>query len=368
MRVKRYLGETMQDAIFKVKADLGAEAIILHTRKVKEGSFLGLFGKKMIEVVATVEEDREKEITREMRQELHILKDKIVKLEQDKREEQPPRAGAYYPQVAVSMNQLIFPGKVQKFADSLTNNGVFPEVVTEICQRAMVRLEVHQFHKEEEIYPVLVEEIASMIPSAKPIDLFRSRKVLAFVGATGVGKTTTIAKLAALVALEGKKKVALITADTYRIAAVEQLKIYSDIINVPLRVIYSNEDLEKALNDLKACDLIFIDTAGRSQRNQSQMEQLKEFLSKELIDEVHLVISLNSSIDNITETIENFNQMYISSLILTKLDETRKVGIILNILANTDHEISYITFGQNVPEDLEKADSRKLAEMILKEQ
>ncbi len=278
MKVKRYLGETMQDAIFKVKAELGAEAIILHTRKVKEGRFLGLFGRKMVEVIATIEEDREKEITKEMRQELNTLREKISEMEQAKRELPPPVNNAYYSQPVGLTTHLIFPGKIQNFADRLIDAGVLPGLVTDICQRVMGRLEVHQFHKEEEIYPVIIEQIASMIPETKPIDLFRSKKVLAFVGPTGVGKTTTIAKLAALIALEGQKKVGLITADTYRIAAVEQLKTYSDIINVPLRVVYSSEDLEQALLDLKKCDLIFIDTAGRSQRNQTQMDQLNNLL------------------------------------------------------------------------------------------
>lgn len=354
----------MQDAIFKVKADLGPNAVILHTRKIRKGGFFGLFGKKMVEIVATLEDDRETQLTKELRQELNVLREKIQKMDQEKQEVRNLNTYTPIPQAA----QLLFPGRLQPYGDKMVKEGVFAEVVTDVCQAVIGRLEVHQLHKDEDVYPALIEQLMRRIPTVPPIDIGDKRKVMAFVGPTGVGKTTTIAKLAAQIALQKQhKRVGLITADTYRIAAVEQLKTYSDIIRVPLRVIYNGSELEQALRDLSYCDLIFIDTAGRSQRNDSQMEQLREILPKNLIDEIHLVLSMNTSYEDMMEIVDKFGELYLSSLIFTKQDEAKRKGVIVNVLKQTGYKISYITFGQDVPEDIEEANSRKIAEMILKE-
>lgn len=354
----------MQDAVFKVKAELGANAVILHTRKIREGGLFGLFGKKMVEVIATVDDDREAQLTKELRAELNSLREKVQKMDQDKDERVKP---GFQPVMQQNL-QLMFPGRIQWYAEKLVKEGVQIEIVNEICQHVIAKLEVHQLHKEEAVYPALLEQIVKRVAIMPPIEASDTRKVMAFVGPTGVGKTTTIAKLAARIALQQRgKKVGLITADTYRIAAVEQLKTYSDIIRVPLRVIYSGSEMEQALKDLAYCDLVLIDTAGRSQRNDSQMEQLREILPKNLIDEVHLVLAMNTSTDDMIEIIDRFGQLYLSSLIFTKQDESRKKGVILNVLKETGYKISYVTFGQDVPEDIEEANAKKIAEMILKE-
>lgn len=350
----------MQDVIFKVKADLGAEAIILHTRKIKENGILGFFGKKRIEVIATVEEEREKQVTKELRQELSSLREKIHELTEVQ------TANPVSREISPQMGQLLYPGKLQNLAEKLVAAGVMLDTICQLCQRVMDRLEVHQLHEETLVSEAMIEEIMGMIRVTSPLREYTKRRVLAFVGPTGVGKTTTIAKLAAQIALEGEKTVGLITADTYRIAAVEQLKTYSDIINIPLRVIYNSEDLEQAVNDLSACDLILIDTAGRSQKDQTQMEQLKELLPHGIIDEIHLVVAMNICYEDMLESVDKFGELYLNSLIFTKQDESSNKGVLLNILNKTNYQISYITFGQDVPEDIAEADPRAIAEMILK--
>lgn len=363
MRVKRYIADTMQDAIFKVKAELGSEAIILHTRKIKENSIWGFFGKKRIEVIATVEEEREKHVTKELRQELSTLREKIHELTEAQTNQQNAKlSGEISPQMA----QLLYPGRLQDVAEKLVAAGVMLEIICQLCQGVMDRLEVHQLHEETVVSQTMIEEIINLIKITSPLRDYTNKRIVAFVGPTGVGKTTTIAKLAAQIALEGQKTVGLITADTYRIAAVEQLKTYSDIINVPLRVIYNSKDLEQAVGELSACDLVLIDTAGRSQKDQNQMEQLKELLPKGIIDEIHLVVAMNICYEDILESVDKFGELSLSSLIFTKQDESSNKGVLLNILNKTDYQISYITFGQDVPEDIAEADPRSIAEMILK--
>ena len=364
MKVKRYIGDTMQDAVFKVKADLGAEALILHTRKIKDGGIFGFFGKKMFEVIATVEDNREDEVTKELRQELNSLRSNIHKLEEEKETTQKKRS--YTPEIPGRMKQMLFPGKMQKYAEKLNREGVEFDLINDLCGRVMENLKIHQIHDDEAVFQALEKEILEKVKVATPIEKYQSGKIVAFIGPTGVGKTTTIAKLAAKAALEGNKSVGLITADTYRIAAVEQLKTYSDIIDVPLKVVYNSEELEKALQELNFCDLIFIDTAGRSQKNQGQMEELKSILPTGLVDETHLVVALNTCYDDLMDSIEKFGQLSLSSLIFTKEDETSKRGIILNIMEQTPFKVSYITNGQDVPEDIKRANPHQIAKMILK--
>lgn len=361
MKVKRYLGETMQDAIFKVKTELGSDAIILHTRKIKEGGFFGFFGKKLVEIIAAVDSEKDFQFANEFRDEINTLKDRIQELTKEK-----SLVRVVANNNLAHLSQILYPGKLQKYSEKMICEGVMVDITTNICDRVMNQLEVHQLHDDDAVYHVLQDEIGKIIKPCPSIESYQSRRVIAFVGPTGVGKTTTIAKLAALIALKGNKKIGLITADTYRIAAVEQLKTYSDIINVPIRVIYDSEELGKALQEFAAYDLILIDTAGRSQKNINQMDQLKELLKKDLINEIHLVVAMNTPYEDIVETVQNFGELYLTSIILTKQDESSKKGVILNVLECTNHQVSYITFGQDVPEDIRLVEPKDIAEMILK--
>lgn len=213
----------------------------------------------------------------------------------------------------------------------------------------------------------LEKYIRKAIRIANGITLYSSKpKVVALIGPTGVGKTTTLAKIAAKFVLEQGARVALITADTYRISAVEQLKTYSDILGLPLEIVYNPEALRNAIEKHKDKQLILIDTAGRSQYNEYQMKELSGLLSIDADIEKHLVMSATTKTSDGVELLENFSICQPDRVIFTKVDETGIHGIILNILHRRKVALSYITNGQSVPDDIEPASVERLAELLLR--
>ena len=213
----------------------------------------------------------------------------------------------------------------------------------------------------------LEKYIRKAIRVANGITLYSNKpKVVALIGPTGVGKTTTLAKIAAKFVLEQGARVALITADTYRISAVEQLKTYSDILGLPLEIVYNPEALRNAIEKHKDKQLILIDTAGRSQYNEYQMKELSGLLSIDADIEKHLVMSATTKTSDGVELLENFSICQPDRVIFTKVDETGTHGIILNILHRRKVALSYITNGQSVPDDIEPASVERLAELLLR--
>jgi flagellar biosynthesis protein FlhF len=191
------------------------------------------------------------------------------------------------------------------------------------------------------------------------------RRLVALVGPTGVGKTTTIAKLAANYRLREKRRVGLITVDTYRIAAVEQLRTYADIIDLPMKVVSTPREMREALLAMSDLDLVLLDTAGRSPKDEVKIQELRAFLCEAGADEVHLVLSSVTGAKTLESTAERFAAAGTTHLLLTKLDESTGLGNLLPLLRNSRLPVSYLTNGQNVPDDIEAAEPRGLARMIL---
>lgn len=191
------------------------------------------------------------------------------------------------------------------------------------------------------------------------------RKTVALVGPTGVGKTTTIAKLAANFRLRDGIRMGLVTVDTYRIAAVEQLRTYAEIIDLPMKVVTSPLEMRRAMDELSGLDLVLIDTAGRSPRDELKIQELKNFLSEAAVDEVHLVMSLVASVRSLETTAQQFAAAGTTSMILTKLDEAAGMGSLLSVARKIDTPVSYLTTGQDVPDDIEPAEASRMARLIL---
>ena len=193
-------------------------------------------------------------------------------------------------------------------------------------------------------------------------------KVVFFIGPTGVGKTTTIAKIASKFSVEEKKKVALLTADTYRIAAAEQLRTYANILEVPFRVIYSVDEMESALRDFVNFDYILVDTAGHSHQNVTQKENMNAFihsLDGKVEKEVHLVLSATTKYRDLLSIADTYTDMTSYKIIFTKLDETTTLGNLLNLKLYTGASMSYVTCGQNVPDDIEVFNPQKTVKNLL---
>lgn len=212
----------------------------------------------------------------------------------------------------------------------------------------------------------LAEMLEDEIPLGGPIRLAPGkRRLVALVGPTGVGKTTTIAKLAANFRLREKRRVGLITVDTYRIAAVEQLRTYADIIDLPMRVVATPHEMREAVEAMSGLDLVLLDTAGRSPQDEVKLRELKLFLSEAQADEIHLVLSSTASTATLVRTAERFSALGTTALVLTKLDEAGALGSLLPLWRSCKLPLSYLTNGQNVPDDIAPADRRRLAREVL---
>jgi flagellar biosynthesis protein FlhF len=217
---------------------------------------------------------------------------------------------------------------------------------------------------------LLKARIAGMIEEdirvAGPIQITPGRcRLAALVGPTGVGKTTTIAKLAANFRLKEKRRVGLITVDTYRIAAVEQLRTYADIIDLPMHVVSTPREMRETVERMSHLDLILLDTAGRSPKDEVRIQELKMFLTEAAADEVHLVLSSVAAARTLEQTAKQFSVVGATSLILTKLDEASGLGSVLPLLRSSELPLSYLTDGQNVPDDIKIANPHHLARRIL---
>lgn len=269
-------------------------------------------------------------------------------------------------------SQLQLPPALLGLYGDLVANDVEPLLALRLCefaQRALLDQEGHEDALSldaEKARLYLHRVIADFIPVASPIQLEPGKtRVAALVGPTGVGKTTTVAKLAAYAQLQLKQKVALVTLDTYRLAAVDQLQEYARILQVPLHVALTVEDLRSALRFYQDRSLVLIDTPGHSPKDEEVLRQLRGFLDELPSCETHLVLSATTKPRDLTEIAQRYDLLKPSRLIFSKLDETSTYGPILGTLVRVKKPLSYLGTGQEVPEALELATSRRVADLIL---
>jgi len=248
----------------------------------------------------------------------------------------------------------------------LTERGIEPEFALKAVHEVKESVPGGRELELRRIVEQVMDKISDAMIVGEPISGYQNTpQLVALVGPTGSGKTTTIAKLAARLEERGKN-VGLVTIDGYRIAAVEQLKIYAGLLNVPLKVALTPDELVTAINGFSSKDVVFIDTAGHSQRDGRRLEELESFLGEGMRIENHLVLSAAADKDALDEAVRNFGRLPLSSLIFTKLDESVKPGVVISQNLKTGLPVAYCATGQKVPEDIESFSAKTMAARLFK--
>jgi len=376
MKVKKFYGLDNYDVMSKVKYELGSNAVILHQRRVKPKGLLGFFKKSIVEVVAAIEENditvSEANTTNVAKTQELDLKQRIALKSNEKEFKSEINDIKAMLGTVVNQMQNINLSKTDDNLDSRRNSYIYnilrenemdEELINDLLDKCDININLVEMNDKETIKEILTQ----IIPPTINNNMNPSSEVVFFVGPTGVGKTTTIAKIAANYSLEKGLSVGLISADTYRIAAVEQLRVYSDILNIPLEVIYSPNEIHDALKRLSNKDIIMIDTAGRSHKNNEHVEELSLLLDEIQNKSVYLVISSTTKNSDLKDILDTYSFIHDYKIIFTKLDEVSTYGPILNIAMREPEYISYVTTGQSVPDDIEVVTSNKILDMLLKE-
>ncbi|MEH7253869.1 flagellar biosynthesis protein FlhF [Neobacillus niacini] len=262
------------------------------------------------------------------------------------------------------------PVSVVTHVNQLRKQGVDEEIIEFIVNQLLKKFESIHDTSEEIIKNEIISIIEAIITNriSESMSISESIRMINIIGPTGVGKTTSIAKLATEQVLKQKRRVAMITTDVYRIAAVEQLKTYAGILNVPIEVVRSADELEQAISKLEHYDLIYMDTTGRNYKEAKYRESINEFINHPLKSDNYLVLSLTTKFEDMEILLKEFLESPIKKLILTKLDETTSYGSILNIAYKYPYQLAYITNGQSVPEDIAAIDPSLLARYLLGEE
>jgi flagellar biosynthesis protein FlhF len=377
LKIKQFEAGTEKQAMLQVKEEFGKEALIVSIKNIKPKGIFKLFKRPFVQVTAALDE-KDVSVTNEQLRNtdkvtnieyndiyqsnsIESIKDKITKIEkfineEDNnshfiiQEEQISREDI--PIINLIYNQLIENEVNEKVANKLMLG------LNESLSKGNIKI--------NELVSIIYKRIINELEDIETIDLSgEGPKIITFIGPTGVGKTTTIAKLASYYSINEGKSIGLITADTYRIAAVEQLRTYGNILNIPVSVVYSNEEIKESINKFSDKDLIIIDTAGRSHKNNERQEDIKELLSLIPEKEVYLVLSITTKYKDLISITERYKNIADYKIIFTKLDESISVGNILNIKNKTGAKLSYITFGQNVPDDIKEINPHNIAKSIL---
>ncbi len=248
------------------------------------------------------------------------------------------------------------------FVKRLTDAEVKPEIAGKLVNSIRGGLQITDAELEEK----LINALSEQFPVSGPLKLKKdSPLVVAFVGPTGSGKTTTLAKLAAYCCMNKSKKVSIITADTYRIAAIEQIRAFADIVNVGLQIVFSPDEVPGALAECEDSDVIFVDNAGRSQRDKEHMEELRLLIDVLRPDETHLVLSATTKDSDLLDMVHRYRNIKVNRLLFTKLDETTRLGNIFNVVSDLGIPVSYFTVGQSVPDDIVLAQAGNFVKWLM---
>ncbi len=415
MRVKRYVVDSMPDALQRIRVELGKDAVILNTKEIKSGGFLGMFSKKRIEVIAATDNTlstpkphippnqvpvqayeaitpvsttraayteaqsaikvnvTEQPIFTEQRAEIKPEEEQPTKSKSSRTKENDDilidevrQVKELFLQFSNKDNIMRSPEPFHLIQRRLLEQEIEPGIVDALITKALAEHNSPGYPWTEEAAAKAIRRgLLDILHSNQQKALSKEIQIAHFVGPTGVGKTTTIAKLAAEQVLKYNRKVGFITSDTYRIAAIEQLKTYATILNIPLEVVFSPQELVKTFKHFADRDVIFMDTAGRNFRNEMYVSELNALLKENGNSETYLVLSLTSKYRDMKAITENFSKFKMDKILYTKLDETDSYGSIVNIAHDFSLSCSYVTNGQNVPDDINEINENHIVDLIM---
>ncbi len=406
MDIRTFRAATLQEALEQVRETLGPDAAVLHTRQVKR-SRMGLFSSNLVEVEASVEMPVASRFAKRVKATLpdQIAVPTVARVSAPAAPTPSSEVALLQPPAAVEVAQPYtedssppeatekqfiaqetlrpaselhsieetavgsssrLPPAVYETLSEMLDAGIEPSLAKSLLQAASKMLEIEQLNDMLLLQGRICQIVSKNLQIAEPIALRPDQQtVIAMVGPTGVGKTTTLAKLATNFQLEHTCEVGLITMDTFRPGAVDQLLQYAEALDAALEVVSSASQFLPALNRLKDCDVVFIDTAGRSPNDAEQISELQRLLAAAKPTSVQLVVSATSSVAHVRAAIEKFSTLNPNGLVITKLDEAIGFGAWLSILQHCELPVSYVTHGQHVPHDFSAANRRRLASLLL---
>lgn len=413
MNLKTYRAATMADALAEVKKDLGRDAVILHTRVYKSGALMGVGGKQVVEITAS-----DQATARPVRAgakaavlpEVEFKPAAFAALDVRPAAKPQPAMTPDAPASRVAVRAPLAPvesaavealhselasirrlvGQVLHCAQRqaaapvlaaggvedhllalyarMLDAGVSTGIAEQVLTEARDSLRPEERRDEQIARRTILAGLARRMPAVGAVSkagVPGKPLVIALIGPTGVGKTTTIAKLAAAYKLRQAKRVGLVTCDTYRIAAVEQLRVYANIIGLPLKVALTPVEVGESCRALGDCEVILVDTAGRSQHDTARLEETAAFVDAASPDERHLVLSAGVAESVLLRAGTRFARLSPGRVILTKLDEAVQFGPLVNVLAAVGLPVSYVTTGQEVPDHIELASSDRMSRLVL---
>ena len=414
MIIKKFQGKTEDEAVELAKKELGNGIVIMNVRQVKHKGMFSFLRTQMIEITVALEEESERYVPVADKPAQEAVT--TAQANTSKNTNASPKATR--PVAPIRSKDIIIEDEPEPVNSSTGNTGIEEKLssLQSLLEQQLQKPDEDKFDFEEkkeeqtELYTFLrllynkmidneinekyanqiIDEVDKVNKPNMPFDYALSNiyqkmilkfgkpqviepsqngpKVVFFVGPTGVGKTTTIAKIASRFSVDEHKKVALLTADTYRIAAAEQLKTYANILEIPFRVIYTKEEIEQSINEFKDYDYILVDTAGHSHQNENQRTNMADFINyagNDIEKEVFLVLSATTKYRDLISITDTYTEMTNYKIIFTKLDETTTLGNVLNIKLYTGAPLSYMTYGQNVPDDIEDFNPQKTVKQLL---
>ncbi|MBY8912176.1 flagellar biosynthesis protein FlhF [Bacillus sp. YC2] len=363
MKIKKFTAASMQEAAKQIKKELGNDAVILNSKQVKKRKWLGLRAEQAVEVIAVL--DRDVREAKKTPPNIGEGKKKTEMTDTVQTIQPPQQAPNQSTSYDLSHYKEVLPEPLKKAERLLDKAGLTDQmqktVLSELLNSSIAAGDL----TEENVVVKLQELLAEKLPSKDRWQEGIQSKYVVLFGSTGAGKTTTLAKLAASSMLAEHKKIAFITTDTYRIAAVEQLKTYAELLQAPLEVCYSKEECLKAQAKFAEYDHVFIDTAGRNFKEEQYITELQEMIPFESGLQSFLVLSASSKYEDMKQVLTRFSDVPVNQFIFTKTDETASLGSVYQVLTESRIGAAFLTNGQNVPEDILTVSPKDFVRMLM---